>query len=103
MWEGRKEKFCYWVPLSGCLARLPEQMTYPVAYTASLTWDKSADLEGRVNTSSIAVFQINCCFDRESLPAHEDISKYGSTYYIGMGMVPRIIDVWDYNTSCCSP
>ena len=30
------------------------------------------------------------------------ISKDGSPYYIGMGMVPSIIDVWGYDREFCS-
>ena len=30
------------------------------------------------------------------------ITKYDSTYYIGMGMVPSIIDVWGYDREFCS-
>ena len=31
-----------------------------------------------------------------------DISKDGSPYYIGMGMVPSIIGVWGYDREFCS-
>ena len=30
------------------------------------------------------------------------ISKDGSPYYIGIGMVPSIIDVWGYDREFCS-
>ena len=30
------------------------------------------------------------------------ITKYGSTYYIGMGIVPSIIDVGGYDREFCS-
>ena len=29
-------------------------------------------------------------------------TKYGNTYYMGMGMVPSIIDVWNYDREFCS-
>ena len=31
-----------------------------------------------------------------------NISKDGSPYYIGIGMVPSIIDVWGYDREFCS-
>ena len=43
-----------------------------------------------------AVFGV-CC---EGLSRH--ISKDGSPYYIGIGMVPSIIDVWGYDREFCS-
>ena len=30
------------------------------------------------------------------------ITKYGSTWYTGIGMVPSIIDVWGYDREFCS-
>ena len=35
-------------------------------------------------------------------PNNLRISKDGSPYYIGIGMVPSIIDVWGYDREFCS-
>ena len=41
-------------------------------------------------------------FDVEQAVAQGCISKDGSPYYIGIGMVPSIIDVWGYDREFCS-
>ena len=108
--DGKKNSFTGF-PCLDCLARecgikiTPSGLSlFPLRFSC----DKSADLDGRVNANNIAVFQLSCFRERESLPPHEEICNdtvctFHVLVYLGNGGLSLKTPFISLVTSGCCP